>query len=141
MLGRNSYTQEEFDKAKASVDKQLAAYKKLAKAIDAEGDAKVKAALEDFEPLFFNQMTLALDRYFVHRVRNVSGKDGNPLNEVELIVDSLLSDGALRANNVIKLVPADSVLKLDFGDRIALTAAEFERLAKAFFSELEARFL
>jgi hypothetical protein len=30
-------------------------------------------------------MTLMLDRYFVHRLRMVTGKDGNPLNEVELI--------------------------------------------------------
>jgi hypothetical protein len=27
-------------------------------------------------------MTLVLDRYFVHRLRVVTGKDGDPLNEV-----------------------------------------------------------
>jgi hypothetical protein len=87
-------------------------------------------------------MTLALDRYFVHRVRAVSGKDGNPLNEVELMSDSLMSHGGvLRANNVIKLVPEKSVVGLEPGERIRLTAAQFERLAKAFLAEIEARFL
>ena len=30
----------------------------------------------------FNNMTLVLDRYFVHRLRTVTGKDGNPLNQL-----------------------------------------------------------
>ena len=65
-----------------------------------------------------------MDRYFVHRFRMVTGKDGNPLNEVELMSDSLMNnDGVLWGNNVIKLVPDQSVLKLNVGDRIALTAA------------------
>jgi hypothetical protein len=107
MLGRKNYTQEEFDHAKTAVDQQLAAYKKLVKAIDsATSDPRVASALEAFEPLFCNNMTLALDRYFVHRLRIVAGKDGNPPNEVELISDSLMNnDGVLRGNNVIKLIP------------------------------------
>jgi hypothetical protein len=48
-------------------------------------DKKVQSSLEGFRGQFFNNMTLALDRYFVHRLRVVTGKDGNPLNEVELI--------------------------------------------------------
>ena len=142
MLGRKDYTKEELANAKTAVDQQVAAYKKLAKAVDATSDSKAGSALEAFEPLFFNNMTLALDRPFVHRVRNVTGKDGNPLNEVELLTESLMDNGGvLRGNNVIKLVPHESVLKLDIGDRIELTAAQFDRLAKAFFAEIEAKFL
>jgi hypothetical protein len=141
MLGRNSYTQEELDNAKASVARQQAAYAKLAKAVDATSDPKAKEALDAFEPLLFNNMTLVLDRLFVHRVRNVSGKDGNPLNEVELMTESLMNnDGVFQGNNVIKLVPEKTVVKLNIGERIALTAAQFDRLAKAFFAEVEARF-
>jgi hypothetical protein len=141
MLGRNSYTQEELDNAKDSVARQLGAYARLAKAVDATSDPKAKEALDAFEPVMFNNMTLVLDRLFVHRVRNVSGKDGNPLNEVELMTESLMNnDGVMRGNNVIKLDPQKTVAKVKFGERIALTAAPFDRLAKAFFAEVEARF-
>jgi hypothetical protein len=143
MLGRKNYTEEELDQAKAAVDQQLAAYRKLVKAIDGTtADAKVDAALDAFEPLLFNNMTLVLDRYFVHRVRLVTGKDGNPLNEVELIADSLINnDGVLRGSNVIKLIPDQSVLKLEIGDRIRLSRAQFERLSKAFFDEVRSKFV
>lgn len=143
MLGRKDYTKEELDHAKTAITQQVAAYKRLVKAIgDATSDAKVTAAIEAFEPLLFNNMTLVLDRYFVHRLRMVTGKDGNPLNEVELLTESLMNnDGVLRGNNVIKFVPEDSVLELDIGDRIELTVAQFERLAKAFLADIEAKFL
>jgi hypothetical protein len=102
----------------------------------------VTSALEAFEPLFFNNMTLVLDRYLVHRLRVVTGKDGNPLNEVELMSDSLMNnDGVLRGNNVIKVIPDQSVLKLNIGDQIRLSAAQFERLCKAFLIEIRSRFL
>jgi hypothetical protein len=143
MLGRKNYTQEELDQARSAVDQQLAAYRTLVEAIDgATQDTKVRSALDAFEPLFLNNLTLALDRYFVHRIRVVTGKDGNPLNEVELISDSLMNnDGVLRGNNVIKLVPDQSVVKLEIGDRIRLSAAQFERLSTAFLAEIEARFV
>jgi hypothetical protein len=143
MLGRKNYTREELDHAKAAIDEQLAAYKELVEALDgATSDPKVTSALEAFEPLLFNNMTLVLDRYFVHRVRAVSGKDGNPLNEVELMTEALMNnDGILSANNVIKLNPEETVLKIDVGDRIKLSAAEFQRLSKAFLAEIESKFL
>jgi hypothetical protein len=143
MLGRKNYTQDELDQARSAVDQQLAAYRTLVEAIDgATQDPKVRSALDAFEPLFLNNLTLALDRYFVHRIRVVTGKDGNPLNEVELISDSLMNnDGVLRGNNVIKLVPDQSVVKLEIGDRIRLSAAQFERLSTAFLAEIEARFV
>ena len=50
------------------------------------------------------------------------------------------NDGVLRGNNVITFVPDKSVTKLEIGDRIELTAAQFERLARAFFAEIEAKF-
>ncbi|MEA2385073.1 MAG: hypothetical protein QOH72_5044 [Solirubrobacteraceae bacterium] len=141
MLGRKDYTPEELDHATTAVDQPVAAYRKLVQAIDTS-DPEVAAALADFEPLFFNNLTLVLDRYFVHRVRMVTGKDGNPINEVELLAESLMNnDGVLRGNNVIKLVPDQSVLKLDIGDRIRLSAAQFEGLAKAFLSEIRSKFV
>lgn len=143
MLGRKSVTRDEVDHARASIDQQVAAYRTLVTAVAAKpGDTKIDAALDTFETLFFNNLTLALDRYFVHRLRMVTGKDGNPLNEVELLCDSLMNnDGILRDSNVIKLIPELSVVKLHVGDPIRLTEDDFERLSSAFFVELERKFL
>jgi hypothetical protein len=143
MLGRNSYTREELDSSKTGVSNQLAAYRRLAAAVGNEGpDGDAAAVLEGFEAPYFNNMVIVLDRYFVHRVRNVTGKDGNPLNEVELLADSLMNNGGvLKGSNVIKLNPEESVLKLQIGDPIRVTAEEFERLAAAFIAEIERKFL
>src|ERR1022692_2005413 len=120
MLGRKDYTREELDHGKVEIKQQLAACKKLVTALSSStADKKVDSALEAFEPLFFNNMILVLDRPFVHRLRSVTGKDGTPLNEVELLCDSLINNkGVLRGNNVIKYIPEESVVKLHVGDRI-----------------------
>jgi hypothetical protein len=47
----------------------------------------------------------------------------------------------LAPSTVLKLIPDQSVLKLQFGDTIALNEEQFERLAAAFFAELERRFV
>lgn len=145
MLGRKSYTQAEIDQGKAALKQQLAAYKKLATAVAGAGsDKRIDTAVESFESLFFNNMTLVLDRYFVHRFsgKDYEGKDGNPLNEVRLVCDSLMShNGVLRSDKQIKLKPEQSVLKLNVGDPIRITGEQFDRLSAAFFAELERRFL
>jgi hypothetical protein len=133
MLGRKDYTKDEIAIGKKAVADQLAAFKKLRKAAGATADAA--------EAVYFNNMVLVLDRYYVHRIRPVTGKDHNPLNEVELLVDALINNGGvLRGNNVIKLAPEQSVLGLKEGDPIRLNAADFQRLAAAFFEELERKF-
>jgi hypothetical protein len=88
-------------------------------------------------------MTLVLDRCFVHRLpgADYEGKDGNPLNEVRFVCDSLLTNnGRLRAEKQIKLSPERSVLKLKVDDPILLSRHDFERLSGGFFAELERRF-
>ncbi len=133
MLGRKDYTPDEITAAKTAVAAELAVYLKLVTS------GAVPSA--DFEALYFNNMVIVLDRYFVHRTRPVSGKDGNPLNEVELIVDSLMTNaGVFRGNKVIKYVPENSVLGIKEGDRIRLNAADFDKLATAFFADLESKF-
>ncbi len=143
MLGRKEYTRDEFEDGKAAVEKQLALYKKLASVLAGEAaDTPVQVAFGDFQDPLFNNMTLMLDRLFVHRLRMVTGKDGNPLNEVEMICDSLMNnDGILREKSPITYVPDQSVVKLNIGDQIRLTAKEFEPLSAAFFAELESKFL
>jgi hypothetical protein len=143
MLGRKDYTPEELDAATAAVRETLAAYHTLVDAVGrATDDPDVAAALAAFEPRLFNELTLALDRRFVHRLRVVTGKDANPLNEVELMTDSLMNnDGVMRGNKVIKLKPDETVLEIELGDRIALSAAQFERLSDAFLGEIASKFV
>jgi hypothetical protein len=132
MLGRKTSTREEFAKAGAVIDQQLAAYRALSASPEREA----------FEPLFFNGLVLELDRLFVHRIRAVSGKDGNALNEVELLTESLMNNyGVLQGNNVIKYVPEKAVVGITVGDRIALTAEQFDGLYRAFLDELERKFV
>ena len=141
MLGRKDYTKDELATATKTVNDTVAAYKKLARAVEASGHARARAALEAFEPVLFRDLTLTLDRLFVHRIRKVTGHDNNPLNEVELITESILAGAPFTTNNVLKYVPEESVTGLKPGDKIDLTADEFERLAKAFLADIEAKFV
>jgi hypothetical protein len=129
MLGRNTYETEELENARSAVKKQLA-------------DWRAAGAGGDLETTYFNSLVLVLDRYFVHRVRNVSGKDANPLNEVEMLTESLMNHGGvLQASTVLKYQPEGAVLGLEIGDEIRLSADDYERLSAAFLDELEKRFV
>jgi len=143
MLGRKDYTREELDHGKAAVEQELTAYRQLVAAIaGATPGGNLGSSLAHFEARFFNGLVLVLDRYDVHRLRMVTGKDANPLNEVEMLADSHMNnEGVLRGSNAIKWIPDQTVLKLRIGQPIRLTAAAFERLSAAFFTELERRFL
>jgi hypothetical protein len=139
MLGRKTFTQDELDSARTMVQRELDAYRRLAGSVN--GNADTAAALAALEVPFFNGLALALDRFFVHRLRLVAGKDGNPLNELELLAEALIQNGGiLRESSVIKLVPEDSLSGIGYGERVELGADQFERLADAFFAELQARF-
>jgi hypothetical protein len=145
MLGRKNYTKEEYENGRRVIQRQLAAYSKIAGGATRNGaDGKGDTALQAFETEFFNNMALVLDRLYVHRLsgKDYEGKDGNPLNEVRLIVDSLIDHkGVMRADKQIELPPDRSVLGIGVGERIALTESDFRKLSKAFFEELKRRFV
>ena len=140
MLGRSNYDQDYIDKCRDKVAAQVAAYDALASA--ARNGAKLDSQVDAFEPLFFNNMVLVLDALFVHRLRTKEGKDGNPLNEVRVLSESLMeNDGVLAGGKSIKLKPESSILHLEVGDEIAVDASGFQRLAEGFFAEMEARYV
>ena len=71
----------------------------------------------------------------------MEGKDGNPLNEVRIICNSLIQHGGIMtADKSIRLNPAKSLLKCQFGDDINVTEADFLRLSAAFFAEIESKY-
>src|SRR6266851_1839908 len=107
---------------------QLAAYKTLLTTAGAKagtGNASFDSAVASFEPLFFNNLVVALDGFFVHRSRTLERKDGNPLNEFRMICTSLLQNHGVmctdKPNKTIKYSPEKSVVKLKIGDEIKLT--------------------
>ena len=141
MLAVKTYPEDYIAECRAQMDAQLAAYGRLAAAAGKAKAPAVGSALESFGPLFFNNLVLVLDSYFMHRTRAIEGKDGNPLNEVRMLCTSLLTNqGVLAADKTIKYQPETSVLKLGVGDEIRLDAEQFAKLSGAFFSEIELRF-
>jgi len=137
-----TYSQDYIDACRARVDADLRAYRKQVG----------KAPTKEFEARFFNAQVLLLEHMFVHRLAGLEGKDGNPLNEVRVICNSLLLNGGTlqveklpgwptSAGGSIKLPPEKSILKLKAGDNVKLSEDDFLRLSKAFFAEIEKKYL
>ena len=89
MLGMKNYTQKYIDECRSKVDVELSAYEKLVAA--AKSHSASVQALESFEATFFNNMVLMLDYFFVHRLSDIDGKDGNLLNEVKILCNSIMA--------------------------------------------------
>ena len=139
MLAVTSYSEVYVQLTAAKVDEQLAAYADLAAAV--KGNPKAEAALAAFAPGYFNTALLALDHHFMHRMRGAEGKDGNPLNEVRMLSDSLMeNDGVLKENKTIKYKADKAVAGIAMGQAIAMDVETFGRLAKAYVEELGKRF-
>src|SRR3979411_2320207 len=118
MLSRSSYSKQYVEACRAKIDAQLKAYSKLALAAR---KSALEPAVDEFEPRFFNHMVLALETYFVHRVRNQEGKDGNPLTETRLLASSLMeADGVMTLEKAIRYKPEESLLGYSPGEEIAL---------------------
>ena len=145
MLCMNTYSQRYIDACRRQVDAQVAAYTSLVTAgADLRGTTRTQfdSAIRAFEPVFFNNLVLVLENYFVHRSRTIEKKDGNPLNEVRVLCTSMMSSsGRMTADRSIRLDPATSVLKYRVGDEIAVRDEDFGLLANAFFADLESKFL
>lgn len=141
MLGMKNYPKKYITACRARVDANLLAYRKQ----------MGKAPSKDFEASYFNDQVLLLDYMFVHRLTGIEGKDGNPLNEVRILCNSiLLNEGRLQveklagwpnsAGSGMKLPPEKSVLKLKPGDQVQLSESDFVRLCKAFFEQIDNRY-
>lgn len=140
MLGRKDYTAQELRNARSAINAEVTSYRAL---LDESRKRGVDVALlSNFEAALWNNLALTLDRFFVHRLRSVTGKDTSALNELEIICESIMNNaGVLRNGNVIKYNPQKSIVKMNLGDKIELTMVKFEALANASFREIEAKFV
>ena len=128
MLGVSSYPQAFVDGCRQRLDTLLRAYDEV-------------QAGPAFEAQLFAHLVLVLDHSFMHRLRGVEGKDGNPLNEVRMLSNSLLEhDGVLTAEKAIRYDAGQSVVGIAIGDPIRIDEKSFRLLADAYFAEIEKRF-
>lgn len=98
-------------------------------------------AREEAEVQVFNQMVVALEGWFVHRLRGVEGKDGNPMNEVRLLALGVTENGSyFPSDHSINWRPEASITGYRAGDRIRLSEAMFSRMAVAYLDAIAARF-
>jgi hypothetical protein len=142
MLAVTSYKKAYVDECRAKVGLQLSAYRTLIRAARRDGDdPSLASAVGTFEPVFFNNMVLALDHFFLHRTRAMEMKDGNPLNEVRMLCNSIMeNNGVMQPDKTIKYDPVKSVARVRIGDEIRLSEDAFSRLAEAFFDEIEKKY-
>jgi hypothetical protein len=136
MLGIKKYSSQYINQCQNAIESHLSNWN-IIKLTLKEDDI-----LRAFEIQFFNNLVLVLDYYFVHRLRVLELKDGNPLNEVRMIADSLLNNNGLFAvDKTITYKINKSILNLELGDNIKLTQEEFELINAAFFKDLEKKYL
>lgn len=144
MPGTREYEQDYIDACRSRIEMQIAMFREVAQAARDHGDADVsglEGALESLQYEYFNNMLLVLEGYFVHRLLDVEGQDGNALNEVRVYARSLMENGGtVLADPIIALDPDRTVLHLAVGDPITLTLQQYSRLSNAFFREIEGKF-
>jgi len=134
MLGTKTYEKKYMDACQANITGQLKAYNELLAQTNGN-------AVENFELLFFNNLVVVLDAFFVHRLRGLEGKYGNPLNEVRVLANSILyNKSIMNEDNTIKMKPENSVRKLKLGHTIKFTQPQFTLLAKMFFEEIQKKY-
>jgi hypothetical protein len=145
MLCVNKYKRDYIDECRSSMESLLTAYKvlvKTAKEKTRANKASSNSVVDSFEPLFFNNLVVVLDSSFVHRSRTIEEKDGNPLNEVRMMCNSILQNrSVMTADKTIKYNPSKSILKIPGGEKIELTESGFVSLFRAFFAEIETKFM
>lgn len=145
MLSINTYSQKYIDDCRTKVNALLASYKNILSTIRKQTETdeeQLTAAVKLFEKNLFQNMVLVLDNYFCNRSRMIEGKDGNPLNEVRVLGNSIMHNNKIMmADKTITLDPTKSILKHRIGDEIKLNEIDFLLLSKAFFAEIEKKYL
>ncbi|CAN5401303.1 hypothetical protein BH09ACT10_BH09ACT10_06980 [soil metagenome] len=132
MLAMSSYPQTYIDTCRARTASQVKAFGELAAATTVPAEVEIA---------FFNNLVIVLDSYFAHRTRGVEKKDGNPINEVRVLVASLVTNGeVMGSDSTIAMKPEKSVLGHKVGDPIKVSAQDFALLSEAYFADIEKKF-
>lgn len=134
MLGRNSYPTAQIAACRKDMADMAATWRAVASRSE-------PIARQEAEAQVFNQMVVALEGWFVHRLRGLEGKDGNPMNEVRLLALGVTTrNGWFPADPTIRWAAESSVTGYAPGDRIRLSEPIFSRLAAAYLDAVAATF-
>jgi hypothetical protein len=140
MLGVQKYSIEYLNECRKKINSDVSRYRKISNIIK-DQSKESNSDLLNFEHSFFNNMILILDSLFVHRLRRIEGREGNPLNEVRVIANSIAGNqGRMMKDSTIRLKPQNSLLKYNVGDKIKVSESQFSLISKAFFSEIERKY-
>jgi hypothetical protein len=143
MLAVSTYPREYVDSCRARMLDRVASFQAVVAAARSlrASSPELDASLAELENAFFNDLIVVMDSSFVHRTRALEKKDGNALNEVRVMTQSIMTnDGVMAADKTITLNPEASVLKYAVGDEIRLTEDDFIVICDAFFDEIDRKF-
>lgn len=123
------------------IDPHLCAWSRLARTLRAADDGR-QAAPAALAPSYLAALVVVVEYAFVDRTPDLEGADGNPLNDVRAIADSVIrADGVMTVSPALARRPETSVLGLAAGDPIARSEADCPHFADAFFTQLEATYV
>ncbi|WP_051386289.1 hypothetical protein [Actinokineospora inagensis] len=134
MLAVSAYTPEYITTCRTRIANHITTYHAVHAA------APNSDAMAAFEPVFFNNLLLALEMSFVHRLRAKEKKDCNPLTEVRFLATSLLTNDGVFTVTGMKWTPTTSTLGYTEGDPITIREPAFQALATAFFTDLTTKY-
>jgi hypothetical protein len=106
MLCVNRYTTDYIDECRTRMDAQLAAYRALVATRQRQTWPSNRSSR-----CFFANLVVALEGSFVHRSRTLELKDGNALNEVRTLSNSIINNRVMAADKTIKYDPSKSVFE------------------------------
>lgn len=133
-----SITHAAIEACRGEIAAQVQAYRDLVGAASkASGMSLVRidAALSSFEPAFFGNLLVVLDARFASRPHG-AGVGA----EVALLARALLHHGGVLTRDAAVPYDADaSVLRIDLGERVVLSADDVQSLVAAFLAELQAQ--
>lgn len=124
MLGRKNYPREYIERCQRDIEAQIAEFNDL------------PPVTSSFATRLAGHLVIVMDACFVNRLRATEGKDGNPLNEVRLLAQSLMYGDTVVDDSTVTWNQESMVLGLMKGDDLELSIGDVDRLQRAFFVQL-----
>ncbi len=124
MLGRKNYPREYIERCQRDIEAQIAEFNDL------------PPVTSTFARRLAGHLVIVMDACFVNRLRATEGKDGNALNEVRLLAQSLMYGDVVVDDSTVTWRKDAMVLGLTKGDDLELTISDVDRLQQAFFEQL-----